>query len=72
MIYFLDPVEEWAAESAFRTEVTYCTESEELWHCRLGHIGKRSVKIISNMVDGLEKDTEFKGIYKSCIYSKAH
>ena len=72
MVYFLDTVEEWAAESTFQTEVSYHTESKELWHHQLEHIGKGSMKMISNVVDGLEKGTEFKGIYELCIYSKAH
>jgi len=72
MIYFLDTVEDWAAECAFWMEVLHHTEPEELWHHQLGHISKGSAKMISNVVDGLEKGTEFKGVCESCIYSKAH
>ena len=72
MVCFLNTVEDWAAKSTFQTEVSYHTESKELWHCQLGHISERSAKMISNVVDGLEKGTEFKGVYESYIYSKAH
>ena len=61
-----------AAEHAFQTQEIYSMSVNELWHCRLGHIGLGNLKEVSKIVDGLEGLTEFEGICESCVYSKAH
>ncbi len=71
-LYILDTMENSAVEHAFRTQETHCMSAEELWHCRLGHIGPGNIKEVRKIVDGLEGLTEFEGICESCVYSKAH
>ena len=61
-----------AAEHAFQTQKIHSMSVDELWHCRLGHIGLGNLKEVSKIVDGLEGLTEFEGICESCVYSKAH
>ena len=43
-LYYLDTVEDWASEHAFRTESSSRTGIAKLWHRRLGHIGHGTAK----------------------------
>src|SRR5256885_502767 len=70
-LYILETIENSATKHAFRTQKILCISTEELWYCCLGYIS-HTMKEVSNVINGLDGLTKFKGTCKLCIYSKAY